>query len=89
MEPSGGFSDTVYLDASDSFPDLDVDITPDSVTPPGQVTLTITDSHLGPTLLPGQWYNVPITATNGVTKTTSVGLLVGGVRLYLPMVLRD
>ena len=89
VEPGGGFTDTVYLDASSPSPDLDVDLTPDSVTPPGQVTLTITDSHPGPTLLPGQWYNVPITATNGVTQTTSVGLLVGGVRLYLPMVLRN
>ncbi len=64
-------------------------MTPYSVTPPGQVTLTITDSHPGSTLVPGQWYNVPITATNGITQTTSVGLLVGGVRLYLPLVLRD
>ncbi len=89
VEPSGGFTDTVYLDASSPSPDLDVGLTPGSVTPPGQATLTITDSHPGPTLLPGEWYNVPITATNGVAQTTSVRLLVGGVRLYLPTVLRD
>jgi hypothetical protein len=89
VEPSGGFSDTVYLDTSSPSPDLDVDLAPDSVTPPAQVALTVTDSHPGPTLLPGQWYNIPVTATNGVTQTTSADLLVGGVRLYLPMVLRD
>jgi hypothetical protein len=89
VEPSGGFSDTVYLDASNPSPDLDVELTPDSMTPPGQVTLTITDGHPGPSLLPGQWYNVPVTATNGVTQTASVGLLVGGTRVYLPTVLRS
>jgi hypothetical protein len=89
VEPSGGFTGTVYLDASSPSLDLDMDLSPDLVIPPGQVTLTVTDSHPGPTLLPGQWYNVPVTATNGVTQTTRVGLLVGGVRLYLPMVLRD
>jgi hypothetical protein len=89
VEPSGGFSDTVSLDASSPSPDLDVDLTPDTVTLPAQVTLTITDSHPGPTLLPGQWYNVPVTATNGLTRTTSAGLLVGGMRVYLPMVLRS
>jgi hypothetical protein len=88
VEPSGGFSDTVYLDASSPSPDLDVDLAPDAVTPPAQVTLTVTDGHPGPTLLPGQWYNIPVTVTNGVTRTTSAGLLVGGMRVYLPTVLR-
>jgi hypothetical protein len=86
---SGGFTDTVYLDASSPSPDLDVHVAPDLLDPPGQATLIVTDSHPGPTLFPGQWYNVPITATNGITQTTSVGLLVGGARVYLPMVLRN
>ncbi|MDY7075399.1 MAG: right-handed parallel beta-helix repeat-containing protein [Chloroflexota bacterium] len=43
----------------------------------------------GTTLLPGLWYTVPITGTGGgFTHTTNVGLLVGGARLYLPLVLR-
>jgi hypothetical protein len=32
---------------------------------------------------------VPITSTEGVTKTISVSLLVGGVRLYLPLILKN
>jgi len=86
---SGGFTDTVYLDASSPSPDLDVHVAPDLLDPPGQATLIVTDSHPGPTLFPGQWYNVPISATNGITQTTSVGLLVGGARVYLPVVLRN
>jgi hypothetical protein len=56
---------------------------------PNTVTLTVTDTHpIGP-LLPGVAYSLPITATGGsVTKTLSVGLLVGGVRVYLPVVLK-
>jgi len=34
------------------------------------------------------WYNIPITASDGITQTTSVSLLVGGVRLYLPVVMK-
>ena len=41
-------------------------------------------------LLPGLWYTIPITGTGGgVTQTTRVGLLVGGARVYLPLVLRS
>jgi hypothetical protein len=32
---------------------------------------------------------VPITATDGVTQMTSVSLLVGGARLYLPLILKS
>jgi len=38
--------------------------------------------------LPGEWYVVPITATGGIVRTTSVRLLVGGARIYLPVVLK-
>jgi hypothetical protein len=89
VSTSGNFTDTVYLDASTPSPDLDVTVTPPSLTPPGWATLTITDSHPGPTLLPGQWYVIPITATNSVTRTSSVDLLVGGARAYLPLVLKS
>ena len=86
---SGGFTDTVYLDASSPSLDLDVDLFPDEMTPPGQVTLVVTDSHPGPILWPGQWYAVSISATDDITRTSSVSLLVGGVRVYLPLVVRD
>lgn len=54
-------------------------------TPPITVLLRVTDTH--PVGFPAQWFTLPITATgNGVTRTLSMGLLVGGVRVYLPVV---
>jgi len=88
VQPIGGFTATVGLVAASPSPSLTFALAPTAVTPPGQVTLTLTDSHTG-TLLPGLWYTVPLTATgSGITQTTSVGLLVGGARVYLPLVLR-
>ena len=84
---SSGF--TISLVASSPSPSLTLQLVPTSVIPPGQATLTVTDSHTGPTLLPGLWYTVPITATDGVTQTTSVSLLVGGARLYLPLIMKS
>jgi len=53
-------------------------------------TLTVTDSHPGPSLLPGAWYTIPITASGAsVTQTLSVDLLVGGARVWLPIVFKQ
>jgi hypothetical protein len=61
-----------------------------TLAPPGQSTLAITNTYAGPTLMPGVWHTVPITATGGgVTQTTSAGLLVGGARVYLPLVYKS
>ena len=130
IQPTGGFTATVALTATNPSPDLTLDLNPSAVDPPGQALLTITDTHTGP-LLPGVWYTIPITGksqeasslvvgTNGkagdfgvvapkgfslrkprrfapgsftatgggVTQTTDVQLLVGGTRVYLPIVLR-
>ncbi|MEE8391300.1 MAG: hypothetical protein V3S14_10975, partial [Anaerolineae bacterium] len=89
VKSSGGFTGTVNLVTSSPSPSLTLQLVPTSVDPPGQVTLIVTDSHSGPALFPGQWYTVPITATNGVTQTASVSLLVGGARLYLPLILKS
>jgi len=83
------FTATTTLVAASPSPNLTLQLVPTSVIPPGQATLTVTDSHTGPALLPGLWYVVPITATDGVTQTTSVSLLVGGARLYLPVILKS
>ena len=89
LQPTGGFTSTVYLAAPTPPPSLTLHISPTAVTPPGQATLTISDTHTGTSLLPGLWYSIPITATGGGDmQTGSVGLLVGGMRLYLPLVLR-
>jgi len=89
VRPAGGFTSTVNLVSASPSPNLSLELVPTTVVPPGWATLTITDSHTG-TLLPGVWYSVPITATFGeITQVTSVNLLVGGVRVYLPVVLRQ
>jgi hypothetical protein len=88
IQPTGGFTATVALTTASPSPALALGLSPTAVNPPGQSRLTITDTHAGP-LLPGVWYTIPITATgSGVTQTASVRLLVGGARVYLPVVLR-
>jgi hypothetical protein len=81
------YTGDVTLSTDSPPPDLDWQLIPTLVSPPGQATLIITDSHPGPSL-PGEWYVVPITATSGIVRTTSVRLLVGGARIYLPVVLK-
>jgi hypothetical protein len=88
VRSSGGSTATVSLSATSPSPSLTLQLDPSPVTPPGQTVLTITDSHAGPTLWPGLWYVVPVVAVNGVTQTTSVSLLVGGARIYLPTALK-
>ena len=88
VQPLGGFTATVTLTAASPSPSLTLSLTPTTVAQSSQATLTVTDTHTD-TLLPGLWYTIPITSTGGgFTHTTSVGLLVGGARLYLPLVLR-
>ncbi len=90
LQPISGFTSTVTLTAPSPSPSLILHLTPTTITPPGQATLTITDTHTGTVLLPGLWYTVSITATGGGdTQTGGVGLLVGGMRLYLPLILRN
>lgn len=57
--------------------------------PAGEFTLVVTDTHPTGPLLPGQWYTLPLTATGGgFTRTVNVRLLVGGAKIYLPLVLK-
>ena len=83
------FTGDVTLVTDSPSTDLDLQLVPTLVSPPGQATLIITDSHPGPTLLPGEWYVVPITATGGMVRMTSVRLLVGGARTDLPVILKS
>jgi hypothetical protein len=90
VQSIGGFTATVTLVAASPSPSLTVYLNPAALTPPGQATLSITDSHPGPTLLPGVWYTVPITASGGsITQSTGVRLLVGGARIRLPILLKN
>lgn len=90
VSADGNFSDPVTLMAHNpSSPSLMLSLAPTIVTPTGQATLILTDTHPAGTLLPGLWYSVPLTATGGgLTRTTTVDLLIGGARSYLPVILK-
>jgi hypothetical protein len=90
VQPVGSFSATVTLVAASSAPSLTLGLTPAVVTLPGVSTLTVTDTHTGSALLPGLQYTISITGTGGgLTRTANVNLLVGGMRVYLPLILRE
>jgi hypothetical protein len=81
---------TVTLTVTSPSPGLIVAVDPMQIGTSRVATITVTDTHPGQSLLPGLWHAMPITATGGgFTRTTGVGLLVGGARLYLPAVMRD
>jgi hypothetical protein len=68
---------------------LNMSPTSSTFSPPGQVTLTITDLHPPGQLIPGAWYAIPATASGGgFTRTITMNLLVGGTRSYLPTILK-
>jgi len=90
VQPVGGFSSTVTLTAASPSPDLALQLAPTTLSPSARAVLTVTDGHSGTSLLPGLWYTMPITATGGgVMQSASVGLLVGGARLWLPVWLKS
>lgn len=85
---AGSFNSTINVSTISPPPGLLLNLSPSSLTPPGQVTLTLTDTHSG-SLPSGLWYTIPVTATGGsFTRNTSVNLLVGGARIYLPTILK-
>jgi hypothetical protein len=89
LTSAGNFTSTVTLTANSSPPDLTVNLSPGSLTPPGPVTLTVTDTHPPGEPVPGYWYNVLVKATSGgFTRTMTVSLLVGGTSTYLPVILK-
>jgi hypothetical protein len=68
---------------------LNISLSTNTINPPGQATLTVTDLHPSGSLFPGPSYNILITATDGdITRTTTVSLLVGGVDTHLPVILK-
>jgi hypothetical protein len=88
VRPTGGFSDMVSLVAASPSPSLTVSLSPETLLPPGQATLAVTDLHEG-MLLPGLSYAVPITATaSDITQVVSAYVLVRGTIHHLPIVLR-
>ncbi len=90
VEPAGGFTQTVSLVADNPSTNLALSLSPAQVKPPGQATLVLTDTLSSLSSLPGLWYTIPITgASGGIVQSTQVKLLVGGARLYLPVLVDD
>jgi hypothetical protein len=84
IDKSSAFTPTVSLVTSSPSPSLTISLSPAVITPPGIVTLIVTDTHPSGT---SAWYTIPITAMGGdITHVTNVGLLVGGERVFLPIV---
>lgn len=83
----GNWSGTVTVTASSPSPNIAVRLSEAMVSVPGVVTLAVTDTH--PIGSPGTWYTLPITAMgSSVMHVANVGLLIGGTKTYLPIVLR-
>ncbi len=84
---SGNFSQPVALSATVS-PALPLQLQPTGVITTGNAVVTLTDTHSGQLLL-GVWHTLWLTATGGgLTQTVQARLLVGGSRVYLPLLLK-
>jgi hypothetical protein len=89
VRPVGGFSASVVLTHSLAPPNLHVALAPDSVTPGRVAVLLLTDTHSG-SLLPGLAQTLVVTGTApGASDSVTVTLMVGGIRLYLPAIVRS
>jgi hypothetical protein len=84
----GYWTGPVTLTASSPSPSVVIGLSGSIVNVPGSITLIVTDTH--PSGSPAIWFSIPITATgNGVTHAVKAGLLVGGARVYLPVVRKN
>jgi hypothetical protein len=73
---------TANLSVDDPSPDLDISLSSPALTTTAPVTLTVTHNGEGGT----QLYQLTITAAGGgFTRSAQASLLVGGTRVYLPV----
>ena len=80
------FTDTVTISFTNPSPDLAINLSSNTIDPPGQRTLTVTDLH-GAGHTDAHWHNIPIMATGGTTtQPETVSLLVNGARLHIPTI---
>jgi hypothetical protein len=84
----GYWSGPVTVTVSSPSPSVTIGLSGSSVPVPGSITLLVTDTHPGGS--PAIWYSIPITATGGgVTHVLQAGLLIGGPKVYLPLVRKN
>lgn len=83
VQPLRTFTDTITLSLVDLPISLTANLIPSSLTAPGQATLTVTDTRM----ISGAWYTFTVSAGGGgYAAKASVGLLVGGTQVFLPLV---
>ena len=85
VESVGEFASAVTLEVESSHPCLAVSLDRSRVTEDTWLNLTVTDAGCAR----GQFYQVDLTAHGGgFTRRASVGLLLDGSQIYLPLILR-
>lgn len=86
LKGTGGFVAPVTVQVAEGYSSLVASPTSTTITPPGNITITLNDSTTGNDAL---WYLVTVTATgDGITKTVELRLLVNGEEMFLPLVFR-
>lgn len=89
-EAYAGFTETVVLTASNTSPDLSFELTATEILPGNSVLLTVTHHNTDTVVLSGLWHTIPVTAVGGnITWVRSVSLLIGGDRIYLPLLIKN
>lgn len=84
----GTFNSAVTIHATSDSPNIQVEVTPTSVTPPGEVLVTLTDTSSDATA-PSRYVTITVTATGGANEhSVTLSLLVGGTHTLLPVVRR-
>jgi hypothetical protein len=87
VQAFGALSEDVTLTFSDPSMYLYGSLDRTALGPSDRAMLTVTDTHPGPTLMPGRWYGIFITGTtSSYVRPTKVRILVGGGRAYLPII---
>jgi hypothetical protein len=89
LDVTSSNGETVTLTAKNPSPNIILNLAPPTLIPPAQAILILTSTHTISPLIPGEFVAVALTGTSqGLTKTTTATLLVGGAQLYLPLIVK-
>jgi hypothetical protein len=84
------FTDTVTLTVGKVSTNVVPNLVSTTTSLPMTFPLTLTSTHMVSSLIPGEFFQIPITATGGeITKIRTANLLVGKIYAYLPILLKD